>query len=195
YAVADVISAIGLSLAAIRPTAGCTTAVDRHEFSLRRAAPVAASSLVGTLYYRVDVWLLSLLVGPAPVAVYASGYRICDGLLLPANAIATVSIPSTARLKPSQQRRRLLKLSLLVLAPRYGIAAAAWATVGCQALLAVLLARTLRIGRVAATSESTQSNEQNLDHAEHRGPGARDAGPGNDVRTVLPLLDGVHEGV
>ena len=83
----------------------------------------------------------------------------------------------------------------LVLVPRYGIAAAAWATVGCQALLAVLLARTLRIGRVAATSESTQSNEQNLDHAEHRGPGARDAGPGNDVRTVLPLLDGVHEGV
>jgi len=120
YAIADLASAVVLTAMAFRATAGATEPVDTGRFALRHMAPVAVATGLGVLYFRVDLWLLALLRGPGDVALYGSAYRVLDGLLLIATAVAALSVTAVARADAGQQRRvigRLVKLSLLVTVP------------------------------------------------------------------------------
>ena len=226
YAMADFLSAVVLGSLAARITRGALEKPMAGSLSLRQAAPLAVSGMVATLYYRVDVWLLAILTDPRAVALYASSYRVVEGLLLPSAAIGSLTVPFTARLDAPTAVRRLTKLCglaiglllpvgtlmalyapavlrtiygeayagaagvlmVLLLAavptavvtvlgpratlmrgqgvicalvaclvlnvvlnavgvPRFGIMAAAWATVLCQSLLLALVLRELRLGR------------------------------------------------
>ncbi|MDQ6798832.1 MAG: oligosaccharide flippase family protein, partial [Actinomycetota bacterium] len=120
YAMVDLASAIILTAIAWRITRGAVGPVDAGHFALGRMAPVALATGLGVLYYRVDLWLLALLRGPADVALYGSAYRVLDGLLLAAGAVAALSVTAVARADEDQQGRvigRLVKLSLLVTIP------------------------------------------------------------------------------
>jgi O-antigen/teichoic acid export membrane protein len=119
YALADVASAILLSRAALRHTEKVPNRDDRSAFQLRRVAPIGLAGVIGTLYYRLDVWVVSYLRGAGAVALYASTYRFFDALLLPAGAAAALVIPATATLGPTAgnaKARRLAKQVALTLA-------------------------------------------------------------------------------
>jgi len=120
YAIADATSAIVLIGVAWRVTAGSVGSIGRGQFALRRMAPVAVATGIGVLYFRLDLWLLALLRGPRDVAMYGSAYRVLDGVLLAAAAIAALSVPAVARVGADQQRRvigRLVGLSLALTVP------------------------------------------------------------------------------
>lgn len=120
YAIADLTSAVVLTAMALRATAGAVEPVDTGRFALGHMAPVAVATGLGVLYFRVDLWLLALLRGAGDVARYGSAYRVLDGLLLIATAVAALSVTAVVRADAGQQRRvigRLVKLSLLVTAP------------------------------------------------------------------------------
>jgi len=120
YALADVASALILTAVAWRATAGAVGRLDTGHFALGRMVPVALAAGLGVLYFRVDLWLLALLRGSHDVAMYGSAYRLLDGLLLGATAVAALSLTAAARVGAEEQRRvigRLVKLSLLVTVP------------------------------------------------------------------------------
>jgi O-antigen/teichoic acid export membrane protein len=113
YAVVDVASAVVLGSLATVTTRGMRETPRLGSLSLRRAAPLAVASIVATLYYRIDIWLLSILADPRAVALYASSYRLVDGILLPSSAIGSLAVPSTAQYDAETAVRRLAKLSTL----------------------------------------------------------------------------------
>jgi O-antigen/teichoic acid export membrane protein len=120
YAMADAASAVVLSVLAWRTTAGRRRPVDAGRFAAGRMVPVALATGLGVLYYRVDLWLLALLRGSRDVALYGSTYRVLDGILLGASAIAALSVTATVRAADADRRRvvgRLVGLSVLVTAP------------------------------------------------------------------------------
>lgn len=113
YALADALSALVLGALALARTTGARERLAHGELALRRALPLAVAGWVATLYYRVDVYILALMAGSHAVGLYASSYRIFEGLLLPATAISALAVPLTAGMDQLQVRRRLRKLSLL----------------------------------------------------------------------------------
>lgn len=120
YALADAASAVILTAMAWHGTAGTDGPVDARRFALARMIPLALATGLGVLYYRVDLWLLALLGGARDVALYGSAYRVLDGLLLGATAVAALSVPAIARTRTDQQRTvlgRLVRLSLMVTVP------------------------------------------------------------------------------
>lgn len=136
YALADLGSAVVLSVIAWRRLAHSANPVDRDEFAVRRNAPLALSGVLSVLYNRMDVWLLAVLAGGNSVAIYAASYRLLDGLLLPAGAVSALVIPRTASLDDSERDRvlsRFLRLLLLAVIP---------ASVALAAFAGPVLART-----------------------------------------------------
>lgn len=68
----------------------------RHLLTLGRGRWLTAATLISTVYDRLDTWLLALMAVPLAVSVYASAYRVFGAVLLMANAVAALAIPSTA---------------------------------------------------------------------------------------------------
>lgn len=97
YALADLVSAVALTVASCRLLSG-ETAADRVRFRIRRILPLGLAAVAGVVYYRIDVWLLALTSTASEVARYSVSYRILDVLIIPAGALAVVSIGATARL-------------------------------------------------------------------------------------------------
>lgn len=115
YALADVLSAVALGVVAMVTTTQARQPVAAGSLSMRRAVPLALTGWVGTLYYRIDVYILALLAGTGAVGLYASCYRIFDALLLPATACSSLAVPLTARLERQPRNRRLAELSAIAL--------------------------------------------------------------------------------
>jgi stage V sporulation protein B len=136
YSGADLLSAIALYATCLKrlPTDGVP--VRSGTFSLRRAAPLAMASFAGIVYYRIDVWLLALMRGAPSVAVYAAGYRVLDGVLLPASAMAAIAVTHTAAAVGVNRARVTRRLAFSTLA--LTIPAAAVAFVLAPVLLGVL---------------------------------------------------------
>ena len=112
YAAADVVSALALGAQARRRLARSEPAPDvRAPLALRAVAPLAIYAVLGTIYYKVDVWLLGLLRGSSTVAPYAAAYRLVDGLLLPAGALAALVVPRLARAGADDRRREVHRLA------------------------------------------------------------------------------------
>lgn len=113
YAAADVVSAVGLTLVSWRrlPAGG---PADLPRFRMRRVLPLGMASIAAVVYYRIDIWLLAVLSTASEVASYSICYRVLDALVLPAGAMAAVSIGSTARLDNASAVRRTDRMAALV---------------------------------------------------------------------------------
>ncbi len=91
YALADTASAAILAVTAHHRLSGAApTPAARAHFAMRQVAPLAVFTLLATVYYRLNVWLLALLKDSSTVAHYAAAYRLLDGLLIPAGALAAI---------------------------------------------------------------------------------------------------------
>lgn len=111
YAVADGLAALYL-WSALRARMPAQEGAPAPGFaSLRRAAPVAAGGIVGVVYYRVDTWLVGVLDDPVGVASYASAYRVLDGVLLAAGAVAVMVLPTTSGLDSGTAARHVRRLA------------------------------------------------------------------------------------
>ncbi len=120
YVVADVISAVVLGRVLAKTTHAERSRTDSIDLRIRSAWTVAASGVASSVYFRLDTWLLSSIKGTAVVARYGAAYRCFEALLLPATAVASLSVPHTATLSGAELRKRLRHLSrvsALVTAP------------------------------------------------------------------------------
>ncbi|HEX3393790.1 MAG TPA: polysaccharide biosynthesis C-terminal domain-containing protein, partial [Acidimicrobiales bacterium] len=119
-ALADAGSAVIMTAMVWHVTAGSTRPVETGRFVLARMGPLGLATGLVVIYYRVDLWLLALLRGTGDVARYGSAYRVLDGVLLAAAAVATLSVPAVARAAAGDQQRivkRLVLLSLVITLP------------------------------------------------------------------------------
>ncbi|MDQ6946419.1 MAG: polysaccharide biosynthesis C-terminal domain-containing protein [Actinomycetota bacterium] len=115
YAGADTLSAVALTIAAWRLLAA-EKPVDRSRFRLVRLLPLGLASVVGITYYRLDVWLLAVVSSASEVARYSVTYRILDVLILPAGALAVVTIAATALFDDASAVRKADRMAGLLCA-------------------------------------------------------------------------------
>jgi O-antigen/teichoic acid export membrane protein len=111
YALADLCSALVLGSLGWRAVEGKDGDVPWGALSVRRAGGAALAQAVGVVYYRIDSWLIAVLLRPPDVAHYAVAYKVFEVLLLPAGAIASMSVPWVGSLQPRLARARLLRLA------------------------------------------------------------------------------------
>lgn len=101
YAAADAVSAVALWAVARRlPGRQDASAAD---LSIRRTGPLALAGILGTLYYRIDLWMLAMMTNSRALALYAAAYRLLDGLLIPTGALSALMIPLTTSLSSRER--------------------------------------------------------------------------------------------
>jgi O-antigen/teichoic acid export membrane protein len=71
---------------------------------LRAAAPLGAIVIVNYLYFRLDLFLLSLLGTRADVARYGVSYKVIEALILVPAFVMTTLLPDAARAAPFSER-------------------------------------------------------------------------------------------
>ena len=113
YSAADVLSAVVMGIVFWVVTSHPPEPVPPGALALRRAGPLGITNVLGNIYYRLDLWLLALIKSQRSVARYSAAYRIFDGFLLPATAVAALSVPHTSQLEGRDLVRRLERLALL----------------------------------------------------------------------------------
>lgn len=113
YALADVLSTVVLGAVFRSLTAHPPQPAPPGSLALRRAGGLGVTNIVGNVYYRLDLWLLALIKTPKTVARYSAAYRIFDGFLLPATAVAALAVPYTSQLEGRDLVHRLNRLALL----------------------------------------------------------------------------------
>lgn len=118
--------------------------VDRARFTLSRVGPLGLASLVGLVYYRIDVWLLALLRPDSEVARYSLSFRILDGLAIPAGALAMVAVGATATMDRTAALRRSDRMI-------------AWLALALLPAIVALLATPERVLGIAFGSEYEQA--------------------------------------
>jgi len=71
---------------------------DRTEASrlMREALPFAAAVVVGILYFRVLVILVSLLASPMATGLFATSFRVCDLLYSLSSVVVSIALPVLA---------------------------------------------------------------------------------------------------
>lgn len=111
YAVADVGSA-GVMLRYLSRRRRLD-GVGASGFKVRQALPLAIASTLGTLYYRIDIWLLAALASAVEVAQYAVAYRLFEGLMLPVAALSSMTVSAYVS-TPASKRRALLRRQLAI---------------------------------------------------------------------------------
>jgi O-antigen/teichoic acid export membrane protein len=66
--------------------------------AVRTSVPFLAITLIGTLYYRIDIVILHARQGPAETAPYAAAYRFVDAALVIGGVAAAAIMPHLSRL-------------------------------------------------------------------------------------------------
>jgi len=97
YAAADLTSAVVVYWVLRRRhySAGIPPSVP--DLSWRATAPLALAMVTTIIYYRVDTYLVGLIRGPASAGLYGAAYRVLEGVLIPASALAGLVIAHGAR--------------------------------------------------------------------------------------------------
>jgi O-antigen/teichoic acid export membrane protein len=113
YSSADLFSAIVMGAIFRAVTAYPAAPPPPGSLTLRRAGSLGFTNVVGNVYYRLDLWLLALIKSPRTVARYSAAYRIFDGLLLPATAVAALAVPYSSQLEGRELVHRLHRLAFL----------------------------------------------------------------------------------
>ena len=75
------------------------------KYLLREALPIALSSVIWVIYFRIDVIMLSMMMGDAEVGLYSAAYKLSESLNLIPFALMTSLFPiMSASFKSSEER-------------------------------------------------------------------------------------------
>jgi O-antigen/teichoic acid export membrane protein len=75
------------------------------KYLLREALPIALSSVIWVIYFRIDVIMLSMMMGDAEVGLYSAAYKLSESLNLIPLALMTSMFPvMSASFKSSEER-------------------------------------------------------------------------------------------
>jgi O-antigen/teichoic acid export membrane protein len=122
YVAADVASLVVLYVVFRHLTRPSPVVIERARVGLRRGRALGVAGILNTVYMRIDMWLLGLIVSAAAVATYAVSYRIFEALLLPALTLASLSVVQCAGLTGERLRARLVQLASTAVAVTVPIA-------------------------------------------------------------------------
>jgi len=92
-------------------------------YLLREALPLALSSVILIIYYRIDVVMLSMMKGDTPVGLYSAAYKLSEPLSLIPSALVTSLFPiMSASFKSSREKliktyRLGIKYILIIMLP------------------------------------------------------------------------------
>jgi len=92
-------------------------------YLFREALPLALISVIWVIYYRIDVVMLSMMMGDAEVGLYSAAYKLCEPLSLIPGALMTSLFPvmsasfKTSRGKLEQSYRLSFKYLLIITLP------------------------------------------------------------------------------
>lgn len=64
---------------------------------LKAAWPFGALTILGLIYFRIDILMLQAIRGPVEVGCYEAGYRVLEGILMVPWALSTVLLPVFSR--------------------------------------------------------------------------------------------------
>jgi len=93
------------------------------KYLFKEALPLALSSVIWVIYYRIDVIMLSVMMGDAEVGLYSAAYKLCDPLSLIPGALMMSLFPvmsasfKTSRRKLEQSYRLSFKYLLIITLP------------------------------------------------------------------------------
>jgi O-antigen/teichoic acid export membrane protein len=115
YAAADVISALMVTVTVGARHVSRRTPARPLDLSLRATMPLALMMIVLTVYYRLDTYLVAIMRGDGAAGLYSAAYRLLDVATIPAIAIGSLVLATTARQTAAARLRTLQTLALLSL--------------------------------------------------------------------------------
>jgi O-antigen/teichoic acid export membrane protein len=75
------------------------------KYLFKEALPLALSSVIWVIYYRIDVVMLSIMMGDAEVGLYSAAYKLCEPFSLISYALLVSLFPlMSASFKTSEER-------------------------------------------------------------------------------------------
>ncbi len=126
YSIADVLSAVVITLIVRRRLGSVKSPVDLRRFRVRRTAKLAFALTAAVVYARVDTWLLGQLQGATLAGHYAAADKVLDAVLLVPAALGALSIAQISPLARADRWRRTTHLiGLAIVAagvPAFGVA-------------------------------------------------------------------------
>ena len=93
------------------------------KYLFKEALPLALSSVIWIIYFRIDVVMLSMMMGDTEVGLYSAAYKLSDPLLLIPSALMISLFPiMSASFKSSEERliktyRLSIKYILIIMLP------------------------------------------------------------------------------
>ena len=63
------------------------------KYILKESLPIALSSVIWVIYFRIDVVMLSIMIGDIPVGLYSAAYKLSEPLLLISGALMISLFP------------------------------------------------------------------------------------------------------
>jgi O-antigen/teichoic acid export membrane protein len=75
------------------------------KYLFKEALPLALSNIIWVIYYRIDVVMLSIMMGDAEVGLYSAAYKLCEPFSLISYALLVSLFPiMSASFKTSEER-------------------------------------------------------------------------------------------
>lgn len=93
------------------------------KYLFKEALPIALASVIFIIYFRIDVIMLSLMIGDAPVGIYSAAYKLSEPLFLIPTALMTSMFPvMSVSFKSSEERliriyRLCVRYLLIIILP------------------------------------------------------------------------------
>ncbi len=85
------------------------------DLTLRATAPLALVMVTQIVYYKIDTYLVGILKGPGAAGLYGAAYRLLDGALIPAAAVASVIVAHTAGVSLARADRDVRRYATIAL--------------------------------------------------------------------------------
>jgi O-antigen/teichoic acid export membrane protein len=120
YALADAGSAVLIYALVRRRLVVAAEPRTPIDLTVRATAPLALVLITQIVYYKIDTYLVGVLKGPGAAGLYGAAYRLLDGALIPAAAVASVIVAHTAGItlaRADRDVRRYAGIALILTLP------------------------------------------------------------------------------
>ena len=84
------------------------------KYLFKEALPFAFTSVITTIYYRIDVIMLSLMMGDTTVGLYSAAQKLCEPLLLIPTALMSSMFPIMSKAFISSKERLIKSYELSI---------------------------------------------------------------------------------
>lgn len=116
------IGVLGVTIALVRGTMPLRPSFERAEWLLliRGVLPFAAAAVLGTLYFRITIIVMSLIASAVQTGYYATSYRVLEVLVAIPQLVVSSTLPLLARAARDDESRlnyalqRLFEATLIV---------------------------------------------------------------------------------